>query len=998
MSENARSESSLAPAVRRDFVRIFATCALLLGTFAVVHLRGEFESRRLERAAAERLNVALGREAIARRLQGIVSDLTYLAEVTRTQGFLDHGYDSERRALARAFMAFSRHRGVYDQIRLIARNGLETVRVERNGGDPVSVPVERLQSKSARYYFEAAYRLDPGGVYISPLDLNVEHARIEDPPKPVLRIAMPISDSRGRKQAVLVLNYLGESLLRAFRQATAAIADHVVLVDRNGYWLSSPRPEDAWGFMYGTKRTFATEQPAAWARARTREAGQIDMPAGLVTFSTVHPVLPAAATDRPTWKIVALSPRVGLLADPALTHNLPFYLAMLALLAAGSVALAYVRVRRARAEDAVEFERRFHGILERIDLLAVGIDATGHIDFCNDAFLSLLGRERAELLGKDWFAACVPPERRDRERKVFERVLSRESEPGSIERDLWRGEGDVRRVAWNDTLALDSRGQITGVTRIGEDVTEARAADQSLRKLSRAVEQSPGGVMIVGSDGLIEYVNPRVSELTGYSAEELIGQSPSLLKSGYASESEYRRLWEVVTSGGQWRGLFCNRKKNGELYWETASISGVRDAAGNITHYVAVKEDITERRRMEARFQQVVESSPYAVTMVNESGDIVLVNGKTEELFGYPREELIGTPVERLLPDSIRVRHARLRDAYGIHPKARPMGVGLELCGQRRDGSRFPVEVGLSPIESVEGRLVLGAIVDISARKALESELAERNREIARGEALAVVGRMANMVAHDLRNPLSSIKMTLQMLAGNGDDLPLDEEQELCAIALDQVRYMEAILGDLLSYSREQTLKPAWVDAPALVEAALSGAERGEKASRVACKIEIAAGLPKMRVDADRLRQVLSNLLANAKQAAESGASGSPRVVVRVRFEDGAARDRIRFEVEDNGSGIDPGECEHAFEPFYTTRAQGTGLGLAIVRRIVEQHGGHVSLERSREGGTRAVFVLPVAEDAKRSGRTALSERGPSGSPEGGPETGSDRVFGAGRG
>jgi len=967
MSVAPRHVESAGRAMRRAFVRIFGVVTVLLGIVATVHLHGELSFHRAAQAASERLSVTRGRAAIARQLGGVISDLSYLRELTEAEGLLDDGYEAQRRALARSFVRFSRYRGMYGQIRLLDASGNEVVRINHAGGAPVSVPHPQLQSKSARYYFGAAYTLGRGGIYVSPFDLNVEHGRIDDLPKPMLRFATPVFDTGGRKRGVLVLNYLGDSLLRGFRQATAAIADHVVLVNRDGYWLSSPHPADTWGFMYDNERTFARDHPRAWTRIRAGQEGQIETPSGLLTYATIHPLNLAAqgrvvqgrdaAAGQRAWKIIAVRPHQSLVGSPVLARNAPFYLAMLLLLATGSAALAYARVRHARAEDTVEFERRFRGILERLDLLAVGIDASGRINFCNDAFLGLVGRERSQIMGGDWFTNCVPEVHRAPDRDAFEQILAGRREPVPVEGQVARADGASRRVAWNDTLILDARDRITGVTRIGEDVTEERAAELELRKLSRAVEQSPGVVMIVGTDARIEYVNPRFCELTGYRAEEVIGQNPSLLKSGYTSAAEYRRLWETITAGGQWHGVFCNRKKNGELYWETASISAVRDGAGNITHYVSVKEDITERRHMEERFRQVVESSPYALVMVDERGKMVLVNGKTEELFGYPREELIGQSVEMLLPEEGRARHLDLRGTYASRPVARAMGVGQELVGRRRDGREFPVEVGLSPIESAAGHLVLSAVVDISARKALEAELAERNREVTRGHALAVVGRMANMVAHDLRNPLSSIKMTLQMLAEQPSHTLDDEERELRGIALEQVRYMESIIKDLLSYSREQTLKPVWMEIGELLAAAAAMADKSIAERGAGFDIRVDPDLPRLHGDPDRLRQVFFNLILNALQAS---ADHEPRVAVTVGFADPRTERTLCFRVEDNGPGVDPEETERLFDPFYTTRAQGTGLGLAIVKRIVEQHGGTVRLEPAPGGGTRAQVLLPV--------------------------------------
>jgi len=215
-------------------------------------------------------------------------------------------------------------------------------------------------------------------------------------------------------------------------------------------------------------------------------------------------------------------------------------------------------------------------------------------------------------------------------------------------------------------------------------------------------------------------------------------------------------------------------------------------------------------------------------------------------------------------------------------------------------------------------------------------------------------------VAHDLRNPLSSIKMGLQILGETGAGTWGPEERELHAIALEQVRFMEEILKDLLAFSGEQPLHPEWVAIDRLLETTLLAA-RGHAAERgVQIATHIEPGLPAVHGDPDKLRQVITNLLANAVQAVE-GVEGRARVVeIRAAEHQAAGKPAVRIEVRDSGRGLVEEDSERLFEPFYTTRASGTGLGLAIVRRIVERHGGRVRLERGAPYGTRAVVLLPV--------------------------------------
>jgi signal transduction histidine kinase len=309
------------------------------------------------------------------------------------------------------------------------------------------------------------------------------------------------------------------------------------------------------------------------------------------------------------------------------------------------------------------------------------------------------------------------------------------------------------------------------------------------------------------------------------------------MKSGETTPEEYSNLWTTVMSGREWRGEFHNRRKNGELYWESAAISAIRNPEGEITHFLAVKEDITERKRLQA-------------------------------------------------------------------------------------------------------------------------EVEARNLELARSQTLTAMGRMASMIAHDLRNPLSSVKMTLQILGKNPAIAANPEITELRQIALEQVHYMGDILSDMLTFSRPDALKSDWITIDKVIDMAASISQRRLDESNAVLNINYQAGLPTLYADATKLRQVFSNLISNAAQATEG--IPNPRIVIDVMLELGLEGTAIRVEIRDNGSGLKPDEREKLFEPFFTTRAKGTGLGLAIVKRILDQHQASITLEPNKPQGTCAVVTLPI--------------------------------------
>lgn len=258
-------------------------------------------------------------------------------------------------------------------------------------------------------------------------------------------------------------------------------------------------------------------------------------------------------------------------------------------------------VRQKRAEEALRRERdRAQKYLDVAGVMFVALDARGEVTLINQRGSQVLGYERGEIVGKNWFDRFVPVSKRDQTRTVFDRLMAGEIDPVEYyENPVLTKGGEERIIAWHNTILEDDEGNAVGTLSSGEDITERVRAEEALRQLNQAMEQSPVSVLITDTDGIIQYVNPKFTQVTGYSAEEAIGQNPRLLQSGEHPPEFYRDMWDTLIAGQEWQGEFHNKKKNGELYWELASIAGVKDPNGKITHYVAVKEDITRRKQME---------------------------------------------------------------------------------------------------------------------------------------------------------------------------------------------------------------------------------------------------------------------------------------------------------------------------------------------------------------------------------------------------------------
>ena len=844
-----------------QFLIVFLPFLFVLAAATVAHYVTISHAARVERETSEILAVGLARRAVASDLSGVVTDLMFLADYVRRKGVSGDGR-VDQEAVGELFQSFAGQKRLYDQIRLLDQGGRELVRVNYRGGAPVPEAPSRLQDKAERYYFREAMQLAPGAVYISPLDLNKEFGQIEQPPKPMMRFAVAVAGDDWR--VLLVLNYLGDRMLSHFRRAGGNALESLHLVDEEGYWLSGPSPDLDWGFMLPHGRSFAAAHREAWGRIATAVAGQFRSGGVLYTFETVTPHSVAAQTnarvgdtgageagDYRMKVITSVREPMGLGAVvDFFRQHLPLYSMIFVVLVIGSYLLAGARTRHRQAELQGAYERRFRHTLEDIQLAAVLIDKSGRVEFCNDYFLRLCGLTRDEVLGERWTTKFVANEQVSAIEAAFQELRAAGGFPRDLEARLVTRDGEDRLMAWHNTLMRDADGEIAGITCLGEDISERRQAEEQVRKLSRAVEQSPSIVMLTNRHGEIEYVNPKFVEVTGYSREQVLGKNPRFLKSGEMPPGEYERLWERVQAGGEWRGEFHNRRRNGELYWESASISGLRGPDGEITHFVAVKEDIT-------------------------------------------------------------------------------------------------------------------------ARKELEAEVEARKRELARSESLAAMGRMATMVAHDLRNPLSSVKMGVQIMGRQGGE----QARELSSIAIEQIRHMETILTDMLAYARPEAVRTKWISIEKILDLSIRSVQRHIDEAGARLITDYQPGLPTVPADPDKLRQVFSNLVVNAVQAAAGNAEGDRELSVSATVSLGEEGTGVRIEVCDNGDGIDEADAEKLFEPFFTTRAKGTGLGLPICRQIVGQHGGTVCLEPRATGGACAVVILPTTPSGKGASPAAPGGR-----------------------
>jgi two-component system sensor kinase FixL len=389
---------------------------------------------------------------------------------------------------------------------------------------------------------------------------------------------------------------------------------------------------------------------------------------------------------------------------------------------------------------------------------------------------------------------------------------------------------------------------------------------------------------------------------------------------------------------------------------------------GTLVGYIGCADDITERKRGEELPRQVLEAAPNAMIMVNQDGRITLVNAAVEMVFGYAREELIGSAIEILVPERVRPHHPGDRAHYFADPSVRMMGAGRELYGRRKDGSAVPVEIGLTPIQTPEGLFVLASVIDITARKAAELEAERHRAELAHVERISTMGQLATSLAHELNQPLTAILANAQTaqewLARPSPDLA-EIRETVDDIIAEDIRASE-VIRRMRGLIQKGELRSDAVDLNELARDVTRLAANAALLRGASIECDLSSALPTVRGDVVQFQQVLLNLLVNGLHAVAEQPIPRRRVIVRTAGRDGG----VEVSVQDRGKGIAESDLQQVFAPFYSTKGEGLGVGLSISRSIVETYGGRIWAENDPDGGAIFRIRLPA-------GSTAAETTGP---------------------
>ncbi len=589
----------------------------------------------------------------------------------------------------------------------------------------------------------------------------------------------------------------------------------------------------------------------------------------------------------------------------------------------------------------------------------VVVDAAGAVRHWNEAAETLFGHRADEALGHP-LAELITA---DDQAGEIEQALRHARRDGRWVDEAVRCRKDGARLHVGSTIkpvpGPDGTPHFLLTLR---DVTllkaqrETRLIEARYRDL---LEHTPDAILIVNVTGRIVLANAMAQQVFGHGRDALIGELvESLLPRRYQKAHVGRRAaffsQPRTRSMGAGIELYGLRRDGSEFPVEI-SLSPLATEEGPMV--MCAVRDVTDRqearRKSDRQFRDLLESAPDAMVIVDESGQIVLVNSQTLRLFGWQREELLGQPVETLVPERFRGSHPGHRRGFFANPKLRQMGAGLDLYGLRKDGSEFPVEISLSPIQTEDGLLIASAIRDASERRQAERLLLQTNR--LKSEFLA------NM-SHELRTPLNGILGFSELLVDERIGPLSPKQREYIQDIHECGKHLLQLINNVLDLSKVEAGKmdvhPESFAPGALIAAVYSVIVPLARKRQITLHPPAGSLDDTVWLDPQKFKQILFNLLSNAVKFTEPG--GQVHVLVEP-----VGPERWRLAVRDTGVGIDEADLGRLFQAFsqldagLARRHEGTGLGLALTRKLVELQGGRIDVQSRRGAGTTFTVQLP---------------------------------------
>jgi PAS domain S-box-containing protein len=611
--------------------------------------------------------------------------------------------------------------------------------------------------------------------------------------------------------------------------------------------------------------------------------------------------------------------------------------------------LSIIFIRKVRSDITKQklVEKKFSALLDAAPDATVIVNEKGIIQMINLQTENLFHYTRDELIGKP-VEILIPQELHKQHvhhRKDFVKAARVRTMGAGLELNAVKKNGAAFPVEISLSPIQTEEGML--ISASVRDITDRKKSEEKFKGL---LEAAPDAMIIANEKGKIVLINQQTERLFGYTRDELIGKPVEILipldfRDRHIGHRTHYFSDPKVRSMGAGLELFAIRK-NGTQFPVEISLSPLVTEEGTLVS--ASVRDITDRKKSEEKFRSLLDAAPDATVIVNEEGIIQMINHQTENLFGYTREELIGQPVDILVPQELRGKHVHHREGFVKEARVRTMGAGLELNAVKKNGTRFPVEISLSPIQTEEGLLVSASVRDITLRKNLENELKRTNAEV---EAFTY------SVSHDLRAPLRGIIGFTAILEEDYTSKLDDEAKRITSVIKSNTLKMGHLIDDLLTFSRmgRQDIVKTTINTDTMIKEVIEELTPENRIGEIEWVVQ---SLPMIKGDINTMRQVWVNLISNAIKY--SGKKENQRIEIGSFIHEG----QVAFFIKDNGVGFDEKYKDKLFKVFQRLHSidefEGTGVGLALIEKIISKHGGKVWATGEVDKGAVFYFSLPA--------------------------------------
>ncbi|MDA3861660.1 MAG: PAS domain-containing sensor histidine kinase, partial [Melioribacteraceae bacterium] len=611
---------------------------------------------------------------------------------------------------------------------------------------------------------------------------------------------------------------------------------------------------------------------------------------------------------------------------------------------------------RKQAEKALrESEERFSR-LSNLTYEGIVIHKDEIVIDANSSFIKMCGYKREEIIGKNIIQMIIPTKYHE---ALYASMQNEVVLPYIIE--------SIRKDGTLLPLEIESRAIEYGIDNQNvrvvalRDVSIRKKSEQEIQKLLNAIEQTPVSILITNIDGNIEYVNPKFTEVTGYSFNEVVGQNPSVLKSGEQAEGYYENMWDTITSGNVWTGEFLNKKKNGELFWESASISPIKDKAGIVTHFVAVKEDITESKLAK---EVLIESEERYRITTDATGDVyyqlsyekmkyIYLHPNVEKLTGFKKDEFNLRSIMLEIQDRGKV--IKSEDIRAHRKTASTEVYNYEYLIKTKSGKEKWISDRSYPLFDKDGILIgsYGVLSDITKKKKMLNEIIE-SKEMAENADKMKDIFLAQM-SHEIRTPINAIVGMSSLLKYDFEEL-IDEDQLANFDIIERagnriIRTVDLLLN--LSEIQANTYKPDITEfdiVSDILSLQLAQHRRIAKRKNIELAFNCNTVNTVIKADSYTVNQIFEQLIDNAIKYTEEG-----EIIIEVSRNE---KDQLLVEIKDTGVGILEEYLPHLFEPFsqeemgYTRKFDGNGIGMALVKKYCELNNAKIGVESEKGVGS----------------------------------------------